>query len=161
MLRVESWVKETGTTEVSVVNNAPMAVAFRAFFTPDSPTEFGVEPRQGKLEAGAAATFAVSFSPETYGNTIEGHLVIATDAEEWRYVVLGAPPRYERPVVPPRVDARLDGRMLSAIEHAHAASGRRNFLRENIRESKAAAAVRQAASDSLTRAPFRTGAPPQ
>eukprot|EP01050_Picozoa_sp_SAG11_P014228 SAG11_NODE_1730_length_4364_cov_1.545369_1_plen_167_part_00 len=131
---------------------------FRAYFTPDSPTEFSVFPTEGVLEAqapgedegaqaqgedegaeGGGTPFVISYAPREYGKKLVGRLVILTAEMQWTYEVRGQHPTYVAPEGNPVVDSRLSFEMASQLEAAASMQPRRNYVKDNM----AAARVRK------------------
>jgi hypothetical protein len=98
------------------------AAPFRAYFTPDSPTEFSIFPTEGALEPegedGGGTPFLISYAPREYGKRLVGRLVILSDEMQWTYEVRGNHPHYTAPVAgEPKVDSRLSFEMASQLDH--------------------------------------------
>lgn len=62
---------------------------FRAAFTPDSPSEFSVEPKEGALRQKEDTNFLVKFKAQKPG-VVEGYLVIETEDFKKTWKVVGS-----------------------------------------------------------------------
>jgi len=84
---LKSLVGRASTFEMSM-NNPYMGFAdFRAAFTPETPMDWTVTPKDGSLSKNTVTNFVVRFSPQNPGLT-QGYLVIETEdfKKTWRVV---------------------------------------------------------------------------
>jgi hypothetical protein len=114
---IEAAVNVLETVSFQLYNVLPEARAFVAYFSPDSPQEFQVQPTKGVLppmptsihetrQSGQAID--VSFTSSQYGKTLTGTLIIETEDMQWRYEVRGTLPKYQPPTgVRSKVNNRL------------------------------------------------------
>ena len=83
---VESYPNTTSAVSFVIENAVPQPSPYICSFTPDSPMEFSVSPRQGVMAAqGAGGTeFVVAFSPSAreYGKDAVGRLMVRVQAFE-------------------------------------------------------------------------------
>ncbi|KAI8846345.1 hypothetical protein BC829DRAFT_267855 [Chytridium lagenaria] len=83
-------------------NSAHHRRPFRAFFTRDSPGEFGVHPTHGTLlpdseMVDGANAFVVTYKATTYGKNVYGTLMIEADDISWSYEIRGVTPKTHNP----------------------------------------------------------------
>jgi len=139
VIEIEAPLGQGKAVTFRLQNPLPGRPHFRAFFTPDSPTEFSVFPSEGELENadepgpdGVGGTpFLISYAPREYGKKLVGRLVILTDEMQWTYEVRGLHPHYDPPVAGvPKVDTRLSLEVASQLEQTR--DRRHNYVKENM-----------------------------
>jgi hypothetical protein len=133
-IRVEAELGNRSSVAIALSNSSGAYAAFRAGFTLDSAQEFTVTPAVGELppEGEAGAPIVIHFTPQEYGKTCHGRLIVETEEDQWVYDVVGTQPRYHRPhVTSTRVDTRLDRSHLRAIKTREEARATTNFLKVN------------------------------
>jgi len=109
VIQLESLLHQTSSVTFKLHNQFPVPAKFEAGFTPESPFEFSVHPKEGILSPpGEQGTqFVISFTPKEYGKHLVGKLVVQTEEMQWSYEVRGRPPKY----VPPKARATVDNRL--------------------------------------------------
>ncbi len=99
VINIESALRRTSSImfELKNIDNGP--APFKAFFTPGSPAEMTVSPDEGTLLGAQkkATEFIVSFTPQHYGKTAIGKLIIQTEDMMWSYEIRGSHPAYKKP----------------------------------------------------------------
>lgn len=138
---VEADVNERASVAIQLFNSAPVFAPCRAGFTLDSAPELSVTPAEAVLpppstvagpSASPGATFVVHYTPQSYGRTCHGRLVIETADDRWVYDVVGTQRKYERPQpAGTKVDTQLSPTQLRAMTLKRRERAGKNFLRAN------------------------------
>jgi len=99
IIQMESLLHQTSSVTFKLHNQFSVPAKFEAGFTPESPFEFSVHPKEGFLAPpGEQGTqFVVSFTPKEYGKHLVGKLIVQTEEMQWSYEVRGRPPKYVPP----------------------------------------------------------------
>jgi len=116
-ITIPAAVNVVETVAIHLYNVLPEPRAFVAYFSPDSPQEFSVNPTKGVLppmpssvleQRGSGQEIDVSFQSSQYGKSLTGTLIVETEDMQWRYEVRGTLPPYKPPTgVKSRVNNRL------------------------------------------------------
>lgn len=82
---ITSEINQLSKVSFRLTNRIEEIATFKAYFTPDSNSEFTVEPLSGPLEPfGKKGTeFKVGFKPKEYGIRKEAKLIIETESMYW------------------------------------------------------------------------------
>jgi hypothetical protein len=101
IIRIEAGINRTSSVAFRITNQFELYADYKAYFSPESPDVFNVNPKFGVLEPLGSQVggteFVVSFTPKEYGKTMVGRLVIETEEMQWSYEVRGSHPRYVPP----------------------------------------------------------------
>lgn len=138
VIEIEAPLGRAASVSFRLYNQLDGLAPFQAYFTPDSPPEFTINPSTGVLgsqadgETGSDGTpFLITYTPREYGKQLVGRLVIITTEMQWTYEVRGQHPKYVAPqVTEARVDSYLPQEMASQLGSRTAA---RNYVQENMR----------------------------
>lgn len=81
VITIEAPMNQTASVTFNITNQYPEPAKYEAYFSPDTPIEFSVNPIKGELKPyGSEGTpITVSFSPKEYGNMLLGKLIITTN----------------------------------------------------------------------------------
>jgi hypothetical protein len=76
-----------------------VSAEFKAYFSPESDSEFTISPEEGILaKHGSDGTaFVISFTPVEYGKEKLAKLIIETKQMYWSFSVKGTFPKYKKP----------------------------------------------------------------
>eukprot|EP00566_Odontella_aurita_P019857 CAMPEP_0113543030 /NCGR_PEP_ID=MMETSP0015_2-20120614/9938_1 /TAXON_ID=2838 /ORGANISM="Odontella" /LENGTH=305 /DNA_ID=CAMNT_0000443157 /DNA_START=138 /DNA_END=1055 /DNA_ORIENTATION=- /assembly_acc=CAM_ASM_000160 len=87
VIEVTSRLNQISAYDLSVKNEYMGFADFRASFTPETPSDWTVEPTEGSLTSREPTNFILRFRPNNPG-TSEGHLVIETEdfKKTWKLV---------------------------------------------------------------------------
>eukprot|EP00566_Odontella_aurita_P036425 CAMPEP_0113550612 /NCGR_PEP_ID=MMETSP0015_2-20120614/14079_1 /TAXON_ID=2838 /ORGANISM="Odontella" /LENGTH=106 /DNA_ID=CAMNT_0000451439 /DNA_START=201 /DNA_END=521 /DNA_ORIENTATION=- /assembly_acc=CAM_ASM_000160 len=87
VIEVTSRLNQISAYDLSVKNEYMGFADFRASFTPETPSDWTVEPTEGSLTSRDPTNFILRFRPNNPG-TSEGHLVIETEdfKKTWKLV---------------------------------------------------------------------------
>jgi len=139
LIRIEAIINTTASVAFSITNQFPVSAKFTASFTPESPLEFKIHPKNGILEPSTSVSadgtqFVVSFTPREYGKMLMGKLVIQTDDVQWTYEVRGTHPRYVAPRGASNLDTVLSESVRDKMDHTR--TKHVNYITANMKAAK-------------------------
>jgi len=141
---IQSPLNKPASVAFRLCNHTSAYAEFDAFFDAESAYEFTVSPTSGILEpSGSSGTaFVITYKPTEYGKPVQGKLIIQTEEVYWSYLVRGTHPKYSAPVADkPRVVTKLSKDVQNQMAQAQAQRRKKNFIRDNISGTAAAAAA--------------------
>jgi len=86
---ITSRINQNSACEIQVKNDYMGFADFRASFTPETSSEWSVDPREGSLTNREPTTFIIKFRPNNPGTT-EGYLVIETEDMKKTWKLIGS-----------------------------------------------------------------------
>lgn len=145
-IKIEAMIHTTQSVSFSLANQFEIFSDFKAYMTPDSPSEFKVFPATGLLEPMSSkegTQFQVSFTPVEYGKQYVGKLLIVTEDMQWTYEVRGTHPRYVAPTASASVVTKMDPAVVRARKHQRGSRKGKNYISRNSRAAKTYDAMMQ------------------
>jgi hypothetical protein len=112
-ITIEAKLHHTSSVSFDLTNVEPAPAQFKAYFSADSPVEFNVFPQKGELApygSREGTSFVLSFTPQDYGKTAVGKLIVQTEEMMWSYEVRGRLPQYIKPTLATSVSKIDSGR---------------------------------------------------
>jgi hypothetical protein len=88
-IELTSRIGQPQVFEFDITNSFMGYSDFRARFTPETSSEWSVEPTDGSLNGKTGTEFTVKYRPQNPG-TSSGYLVIQTEDDKWTFQVTGS-----------------------------------------------------------------------
>eukprot|EP00818_Percolomonas_sp_WS_P004310 CAMPEP_0117456020 /NCGR_PEP_ID=MMETSP0759-20121206/11661_1 /TAXON_ID=63605 /ORGANISM="Percolomonas cosmopolitus, Strain WS" /LENGTH=2921 /DNA_ID=CAMNT_0005249345 /DNA_START=158 /DNA_END=8920 /DNA_ORIENTATION=- len=133
-IEIESAMGKSSRISFRLNNVFARTAPFEAYFTPESPFDFSVEPERGVLAANGyeGTQFIVAYTATEYGKSRQGTLVIDTNEMQWRYNIRGLlPPTIRSPQIKSRIENKLSSETKRALEQAQR-KRTKNIIAKNI-----------------------------
>lgn len=139
VITIEAAMGKTSKISFRLNNVFARTTNYEAYFTPESPFDFSVEPEKGILAASGyeGTQFLVSYTASEYGKSREGILIIDTNEMQWRYAIHGVLPATIRVPQKSRIENQLSEVTQQALEKAQR-KRTTNIIAKNINSTSQA-----------------------